>query len=159
MTSVKRVETTCYVCNTFYEGLELLSWSTFLPKPDLAPLECPNCHAPYKHSVKPQIGLVRDLLPKVESDLQYVASKLVRYSLSDSEIDLWRPVFLNLDEISAAAMKHSSQAGLEHEMKLIKHLQMIAGKENYQPMIDDIIHSAKMLMKEVYAKYRAPHVQ
>src|SRR5260370_39705992 len=138
MTRIKRVETSCYICHTSYERLELFSRSPFLPRPNLEPPECPNCHASYKRAVKPQIGLVRDLLPKVESDPQYVASKLVRYSLSDSEIDLWRPVFLNLDEISAAAMKHSSQEELEHEMKVIKHLQMIAGEENYQPIIDEI---------------------
>jgi hypothetical protein len=163
MTRVKQVQTTCYVCGTYYEGLRLLSWYTRLPRPHIPLLACPRCHAPYKNCVRPQIGLVRNLLPKVESDPEHVASKLVRYSLVLSDVDAWQPVFLHLDEILAAVTslnKDSSSESLELEVNLIRHLQLVADEDKYQPMIEGIIHRAKTIMEEEwkhlgYTKYKA----
>src|SRR3954453_6265536 len=101
MTTIPEVETTCYVCHTFYKGFQVNSWSSWpalgYPEPKINPLTCPECHAPYRVSREPQIGRVRDLLPHLESDSHHVASTLASSVVTPAEFHAWIALFLNLN--------------------------------------------------------------
>lgn len=153
MTVVHKIQATCHVCGTKYEGLELHSWFSAFPKPDIKPLACPQCHTPYKCRIGPQISLVCGLLPKIESDPLSIASTLVEYSLSQSDVELWRSAFLNLDEILEAAVRYMAtirdytmKEKMEREVDMIKHLQDLAREGKYQRIVGEIIDFAKLLM-------------
>ena len=163
MTKIQNVKTKCYVCGTEYEGPVLLSYNTMMGKPDVKPLICPKCKAPYKPE---GTANEKDLLLDLIDDKQKAVKRLVEYSRTDSDIENSVKLMRDMDyevwkkhdeEFVKDKFIQEDEEYMSIRPKLIEkrdRLEKLAKNGELNGMIQDIADEAKKLLSEEKAKYQ-----
>lgn len=89
MTRIIEVTNVCHICGTEYSGSVLASWNTRLPKPEIKPLACPKCGAPYKPGVKLQVGMAKEVLLRLLESKDAATDTLFRFSRTVNDLNEW----------------------------------------------------------------------
>ena len=99
-TKIEIEKFSCWVCQTEFSGPVVYSWNYNVSGPyNMKPLKCPRCGAPPKRSIKPQIGLVRDLMAiylEPNGDRNFT-KRIVKYCINDNDVDAWEKLILEID--------------------------------------------------------------
>lgn len=97
MTKIVKVDTKCYICGKEYSGNVVVSWYGGHPKPEIEPLVCPSCGAPYKGKIKQGVGNAKGILSLISSDSEKAVKRLVNYSLVPEDLDCWEKVMQEIE--------------------------------------------------------------
>lgn len=165
MTNVKNVKTKCYVCDTDFGGPVLLSYNSKMGKPDIKPLTCPKCGAPYKREMEMNVGWAKGLLEIFIDDPQGAKDELTEYARSENWIDQAGNVLKNLsfdqwekdDEINNDLFKDNEEymASRPQFVEKRNRLKEMSQRGELVTKIESLINDAKNQFSEEKAKYQA----
>jgi len=83
------VKNVCHICGTEYSGMEVGSWYSGPPKPEIKPLVCPKCGAPYRRGVEPHFGMTKEVLYNLLESKEGAIKTLLRFSRTKSDLAKW----------------------------------------------------------------------
>ena len=115
MTTIRDVNAVCHICNTKYSGKQVGSWYSGLPKPEIKPLKCPGCGAPYRPGVKPHVGMAKEILQNLLESKEKAVGNLFQYSRTKNDLTEW------VDYIRAYASPDNFKEWLEFEEKFVRN--------------------------------------
>lgn len=167
MTILKIVQSTCYVCNTVYEGPKLLSYNSIMGRPNVKPLACPKCGAPMKPESHFDVGGTKELLRTLVTNEQQAVNMLTEWVRTEADIDRAGEVLRNTDfdqwekEDLEFAKSTAAQNSKEYQSKKSvrfekrNQLKELSQQGELTATIQSLVSRSKKQLSEEKAKYMA----
>ncbi|NMB69746.1 hypothetical protein GYA27_00890 [candidate division WWE3 bacterium] len=156
MTKIQSTKTICYICGTEYEGNVVASTYSSLPQPNIKPLVCPKCGAPYKMHIGLQVGMAKEILLNILKSDEEAEKVLYSFVRTDKELNEWSDYLKkyatesNMDEWRRfdAQIKNTSKA------EEISKIENLIKNNALNEAIDRITESTREKVKENMLKYK-----
>lgn len=157
MTKIQSVNTICYVCGTEYEGNIVTSTYSGLPEPNIKPLACPKCGAPYKMHIALQVGMAKGILLNILKSEEEAEKILYSFVRTEQELDEWSEYikkYATESNMNEWRKFDSQNKNITSKAEEINKIENLIKNNELSDAINRITESVREKVKENMLKYK-----